>query len=461
MLFILSLSVVSMAHIPMFIDEVLWWPVNIVISSPRHKIIIKCDGIRDAIFLYFFRNIFALSLTSKLRCMHPDDDESLVFIFLIECLDMRYRTLTVNATKGPKIDQYHLSLKRLECEWLGIYPRSESIPLSCRKRICNWKTRDVLSFIGNRCCNFRSNHLVSWDIHSWLEFRWRFSGSWCFVCLISSWSEGIKKRLLPSTHIESIEDPGLDLFIHSWDDRDTDEDKYDAEGPLKPPGFTRKSSKTDNYRPSTDRYEGEHDGESERVDKGIDDPSNYWDWEYGRKEKGIGRRTGREYRTESGTRRNGSEDRISDVLSLIERDIWLTESESTSDPCPCMRKKIDESEGDEDTTRESLPERWRDVDERRRGLEEDREEDDRECEWERHDVGIPLLLLGERSREYDWQYGEDAGREDREHACEEGGDEEGWVHRWYLWDTLGVYPMEIKDRWSIWKKWLKYRGKWR
>lgn len=296
----------------------------------------------------------------------------------------------------------------------------------------------------------------------------------------------VKKHLLPRTHIEPIKDPGFDFFIHSRHDRDTDEDKDDSERALKPPRFTRKSSKTGNYGSTSDHYESKHDRKSECVDKSIDDSSKYWNRKYGREEKGIRRWAGREYWPECRTGRDGSHKWISDVLRLIEWGIWLTKSEPTTDPCPCMREEVGEPEGDEDTARKSLPKWWRDINQCRRSFEKHGEEDHRDGEWERHDVGIPFLFLGEWSREDHREYGEHAGGEDREHPSEEGGNEEGRIHSellknvsviarneaiqpsnrkniYFSFSQLlrRVYSIKIKDRWSIWKKWLKYRGKWR
>lgn len=100
---IVTFSEVSMSHISNFIDEIKCWPILILIGFPCSKIIIECYRIGNAKFFYFIFDAFEFSLECKFRCMNTDDDQSLIFIFLIKSLHMRNGSLTIDTTKCPEV----------------------------------------------------------------------------------------------------------------------------------------------------------------------------------------------------------------------------------------------------------------------------------------------------------------------------------------------------------------------
>jgi hypothetical protein len=58
--------------------------------------------------------------------MDSDYNESLVTIFFVPFYEIWESSLTVDARICPKIDNHHLSSKRLHREWMRVYPLCES-----------------------------------------------------------------------------------------------------------------------------------------------------------------------------------------------------------------------------------------------------------------------------------------------------------------------------------------------
>ena len=92
-----------MSNVSILIDKIKGWPITILIGFPCCKIIIECHWVGDTEFFYFIFDVFEFSLECKFRCMNTDDDQSLIFIFLIKSLHMRNGTLTIDTTKCPEV----------------------------------------------------------------------------------------------------------------------------------------------------------------------------------------------------------------------------------------------------------------------------------------------------------------------------------------------------------------------
>jgi hypothetical protein len=95
-----------------------------------------------------------------------------------------------------------------------------------------------------------------------------------------------------------------------------------------------------------------------------------------------------------------------------------------------MRKNIDESECEEDHSREILPElRW-DIDKYGRNFEKNGKDHDWKSKWECHYIGIPFSLFSYWACEDNRQDGENTWCEDRENSGDQRDEcEREWEHR--------------------------------
>lgn len=113
---ILPFTKVGMSDIACLVYHIECWPVLVLIGRPRSESIIESNRIGYAIFRDFGSDIGYFLFIGELWSMDSDDDESSLSILLIECLEMRYSSLTVDTAKCPEIYYYDLASQTRECE---------------------------------------------------------------------------------------------------------------------------------------------------------------------------------------------------------------------------------------------------------------------------------------------------------------------------------------------------------
>ena len=137
-----------MADLSLSIDEVFGWPVSIIIESPEGEVIVEDDWIAYIRLGYCFFDIVFDLFECKLRSMDPDDDKSLVSVFLIPCSKIRERPLTVDTRVCPEIYDHDFSLEAHHGERIGVDPVRErywdiwSLSWSCNIK---FRLHDILS----------------------------------------------------------------------------------------------------------------------------------------------------------------------------------------------------------------------------------------------------------------------------------------------------------------------------
>lgn len=97
--------------ITILVYQVLRWPVTICIGIPGRKIIIECYWVFDACFLRCFSDIIFYFFKRKFWSMNADDDEPIIGIFLVPCIEVWLSTDTVDTRVCPEIYEDNLSSK--------------------------------------------------------------------------------------------------------------------------------------------------------------------------------------------------------------------------------------------------------------------------------------------------------------------------------------------------------------
>ena len=93
----------------LFIDQVECWPIAILVSPPGSAIVILCNGILNIKTGKRVLQIRQVFFVGKLRIMIADDNESLVFIFVVPFPQRGNYMLTINSAKRPHLNNDNLA----------------------------------------------------------------------------------------------------------------------------------------------------------------------------------------------------------------------------------------------------------------------------------------------------------------------------------------------------------------
>jgi hypothetical protein len=104
------------------IDEVLRWPVSIVIQIPQSEVIIQNDWISYLGFCDCFFDIIFDLLKCEFRSMDTDDDETLISILRIPSSEIWESSLTVDTRVCPEVYNYDFALQARHGEGIRVDP---------------------------------------------------------------------------------------------------------------------------------------------------------------------------------------------------------------------------------------------------------------------------------------------------------------------------------------------------
>src|SRR4051794_1808330 len=112
----MSFSELMMSNLSFRIDEVESRPILIIESTPDCVVVIHGDRVADMHVFGSPSNVRSVFLKSELGRMHPDHDESLVFVFLRPGTEVWKRASPINAGVSPKVDQHDFASEAPCCE---------------------------------------------------------------------------------------------------------------------------------------------------------------------------------------------------------------------------------------------------------------------------------------------------------------------------------------------------------
>jgi hypothetical protein len=97
-------------------------PIFVFVGFPHGESVVYGDGVADVMLLNCLFDIVNIPLEGKFRRMDADDLQTLAGVFLMPLDNVRDGALTVNAGKGPDMNQYHLALEIIERQGWTINP---------------------------------------------------------------------------------------------------------------------------------------------------------------------------------------------------------------------------------------------------------------------------------------------------------------------------------------------------
>src|SRR5689334_5606792 len=113
-----------MTDMPLRIDEIESGPVVIVERTPDPILAVERSRIVDALVLCHSPDVVQILLEAELRCVHPDDNEPLFFVFLGPGTQVGECAPPVDAGVSPEIDEDHFAAQAFRTERWRVEPRA-------------------------------------------------------------------------------------------------------------------------------------------------------------------------------------------------------------------------------------------------------------------------------------------------------------------------------------------------
>ena len=101
---VVPLTEVDVTHDALGVDQVLGRPVLVVVGVPRSVVVVDGDRVVDAERLGLRLDVADDVFEGELRRVHADDLQPVGGVALVPGLDVRQRTLTVDARVRPEVD---------------------------------------------------------------------------------------------------------------------------------------------------------------------------------------------------------------------------------------------------------------------------------------------------------------------------------------------------------------------
>ena len=86
------------------VDQVQGWPIVILVCRPRFAVVVLRHGVRNIQINNSLFQVTQVRFVGKLRIVIADDDQALIFVFVVPFPQRGNYVPTVNSSKGPHVD---------------------------------------------------------------------------------------------------------------------------------------------------------------------------------------------------------------------------------------------------------------------------------------------------------------------------------------------------------------------
>ena len=124
----------DVANSALSVDQVVRRPEAVAVVGPRAEVVVERDGVFDRIVLGTGLHVGGNLLKGVLGGVHADDVQPEVLVSVVPTVDVRHRTLAVDAGVGPEVDQNDFAAQLIQGDCfivLGVEPLLNALNVGC------------------------------------------------------------------------------------------------------------------------------------------------------------------------------------------------------------------------------------------------------------------------------------------------------------------------------------------